>query len=265
MLYATILNKLRETICLDTNHRNFLNQVYGLETLNDIQQFLCDDSQEIMTFYDWLFFPDLTFQMKIEALLSGQSITLADQSDLIDRLIKQNIQSKIYLDSKTFQAISIGPMIISPFVSRLRLQQHIPEKLARMPYKSAYQKNYVLVLLRNATIYWTDKRCQFIDQIIQSFLDNQKQLFEILPQMLIFCGQYQDSFIQELIRRKRHLAQNLERFQNLQALQEKHSMEFLISSGVRSIHVDVLQSAQEMENINSVLLKVNDYGLLTPE
>lgn len=256
MLYAIILKKLQETISLDSEQCHFLNQIFGLKTIHDIQQFLNEDSQEIMTFYDWLFFPDLNFQMQIETVLSGQNITDAAQSDLIERLTKKNIQTKIRLDSKTYQTIFIGPTIISAFVSRLRLQRHIPEKLIHISYKTDHQKYCVLVLLRNATIDWIDKRCQFIYQIIQSFLDRPEKLFDILPQMLIFCGQYNDHFIQELGRRKNQLAQDLDRFQNLQALQEKHSMEFLMSSGVRSIHVDVLQSEREMAIIRSVLFRI---------
>ena len=257
MLYSTIWEKLSESIVLDVTHRNFLTHTFGIEAIEDIRQFLCTDSQDIMTFYDWLFFPDMTFQKQIESILSGKNISAAAQSDLIDRLVKKDIQSKIRLDTKTYQTISIGPTIILPFVNRLRLTNCIPEILIDIPYPDENRKNYVLVYLRNATIEWTDTRCRFIYQIIESFLNNQEDLLEILPQMLNFCGQYQLNFIQELARRKRQLGQNLERFQNLQDLQEKHSMEFLVSSGIRSIHVDVLQSEAEIAIIDKVIFELN--------
>ena len=259
MLYSALFKKLSAPICLDMTHRNFLSQAFGIASIDDIQNFLCTDSQEIMTFFDWLFFPDLTFQLHIESILSGSSISTADQDDLLDRLTKKKIQTSIQLDAKSFQTISIGPMIITPFISRLGLKRHIPKKFIDILYIDDNQKNRVLVYLRNEPIEWTDKRSRFISQIIQAFLHNPDELFDILPQMLIFCGQYQHNFMHELTRRKHQLLQNLERFQNVQALQEKHSIEFLVSSGVRSIHVDVLQSQAEIAIIDKVL-----YGTIFP-
>jgi len=257
LLFATILEKLSETKCLDKSHRNFLSQTFGIESIDEILEFLCDDSHEIMTFYDWLFFPDVAFQKQIESILSGRNLSTSEQENLIDRLVNQNIQSKIQLDSKNSQMISIGPTIITAFVSRLGLTRFVPEKFIEISYLDENQKNSVLVYLRNESIEWTDARCDFICQIIQSFLNNQLELFEILPQMLIFCGQYHCHFIQKLLGRKHQLSQNLDRFNNLQALHERHSMEFLISSGIRSIHVDVIQSKAEIAIIDKVLFAAN--------
>jgi hypothetical protein len=256
-LFATILEKLSETKCLDNCHRNFLSQTFGKESIDDILEFLSDDSQDIMTFYDWLFFPDVDFQKQIESILSGRNLSTIEQEMLIDSLVNQKIQSRIQLNSKTYQIISIGPIIIQTFVSRLRLTRFIPERLMNISYLDANQKNSVLVYLRNESIEWTDLRCDFICQIIQSFLNDQSDLFEILPQMLIFCGQYQNDFFQELVGRKNQLSQNLDRFKNLQSLQERHSMEFLLASGIRSIHVDILQSKAEIAIIDKVLFATN--------
>lgn len=260
MLYSALLKKLSDPINLDTTHRNFLSQTFGIVSIDDIQAFLCTDSQEMMTFFDWLFFPDMTFQLQLEPILSGSCLASADQNDLIDRLTKKNIQARIQLDAETYQAISIGPMIIKPFINRLGLKRPIPQKFIDIQYMDDNQKNYVLVCLRNEPIEWTDKRIHFISQIILAFLSNQDELFEILPQMLIFCGQFQHNFMHELARRKHQLLQNLERFQNFQALHEKHSMEFLASSGIRSFHVDVRQSKAEIAMIDMVHQRLTKFG-----
>ena len=256
MLYSIILEKLSEPIYLEKKHRNFLSQTFGVDSNDDIQQFICTDSQDIMTFYDWLLFPTMAFQKKIESVLQGRNISTADHTDLIHRLIKNNIQSKIQLDANTYQVITIEPMIISPFVNRLNLKRRIPDKLIGIHYQDENLKNGVFVYIRNEAIEWTEARCKFIFEIIQSFLDNHQELYEILPQMLLFCGQYQQNFSQELAKRKQHLSQNLERFKNFQSLQQKHSIEYLVSSGIRSIHVDVLQSKAEMAIIDKVLFEV---------
>jgi len=258
LLYAALLEKLTEPICLDKSHRDFLNQVFGIKSIDEIQQFLCNDSQDIMTFYDWLFFPDMAFQKKIESILSGRNISISAQSDLINRLVKKNIQTKVQLDSKIYQMIPIGIMIIEPFVRRLNLNCCLPDNFIEFQFPDNQLKNCVLVYLRNASIEWTESRCRFICKVIQSFLNDQEALIEILPRILIFCGQYQDQFHLELTKRKRQLSQNLERFKNHQALQEKHSFELLMSSGVRSVHVDVYQSEAEISMIDSVLFKVYD-------
>jgi hypothetical protein len=258
LLYAALLKKLREPIHLDISHRNFLSQTFGIESIDEIRDFLCADSQDNMTFFDWLFYPDETFQVQIESILSGSHISAAEQDDLIDRLAKNNIQTTIQLDATTYQSIILGPMIISPFISRLGLKRHIPKELIEIQYINEIQKNHVLVYLRNETIDWTDNRRYFINRIILAFLSNQDELLNVLSQMLNFCGQYQHNFMHELTRRKHQLLQNLERFQNFQTLQEKHSMEFLVSSGIRSIHVDVRETKAEIAVIDNVLLAVHE-------
>ena len=257
MLYSAIHEKLSETIFLDKTHRDFLSQLFGIASIDEIRNFLCDDSQDIMTFFDWLFFPDLAFQMKIESILLGRNISSVEQSALIDRLIQKKIQSRIQLDLNTYQPIFLEPMIISTFVNRLGLNRYIPEKLIDISYIDEHQKKCVLVHLRNEIIEWTNNRCVFIHQVIHSFLNNQEDLLDLLPWAVRFCGQYEKDYIQALVRKKHQISQSLERFQNLKALQEKHSMEFLLSSGIRSIHVDVIQSKAEITIIDKILCLTN--------
>jgi len=257
LLYSALLEKLSETIYLGKSHREFLSQLFGIESVDEILIFLSDDSQDIMTFYDWLFFPDVSFQMKIESILLGRKISTREEANLIDRLIQKNIQSMIQLDEKTKQMIRIGPVIISAFVNRLGLKRHIPKKIIDIPYIDQHQKISVLIHLRNENIEWTENRCNFVHQVIHTFLDDLEELLIMLPWVVRFCGQYQQDFMQELARRKSHISQSLERFQNLKALQEKHSMEFLLSSGIRSIYVDEKQSKAEIAMIDKILFFTN--------
>jgi len=253
LLFQAILDKLYEPRYLDSSQRSFLYQTFGLDNTDDILEFFSSGSQDVMTFLDWLFFPDITFQRHIESILSGKSLSKTTHSALIDQLCSAKITSTIQISSQQNLTIVIEPELISTFVFRLALHRFIPDQFHQISFKNDFQKHSIFVYLRNQALSWTDERADFICQIIRKFMDRPEQLFDILPQMLIFCGHHQSNFLRALEKKKQQLVQNLHRFQNLQALQEKHSMEFLISSGVRSIHVDVSNTENEIEMINNIL------------
>ncbi|MBF0450528.1 MAG: hypothetical protein HQK75_07485 [Candidatus Magnetomorum sp.] len=255
LLYPLIQKKLCQDKPLDSKHRFFLSNTFGLNSFDDIRTFLVAEPEEAMSFYDLLFSPDETFQIQLEPLLSREVISIADRSQLIDRLSTSNLTATILFEqSLQGLTVTIDPIIISAFIYRLHLSRTIPISIRKMLPEKDQQQWRVLVQLRNEAIPWTEKRSDFIARIIQTFLDDDA-FPNILSDMLHFCKECEDQsdFVYQLKKRKRQLSQNLNRYQHGQALYEKHSMEFLMVSGIRPIHLDVEKTNKTIRIIDKVL------------
>ena len=252
--YSIICEKLCQDKNLDISHRSFLSSLWGVSSNNEIYDFLCNEPQEAMPFFDLLFFPDESIQLKIEPLLNSNPISYTTQSYLIDKLSSNLMTANIILDDSTKFSWQIDPMIIKNFVSRLNLTQKIPENIKKIFNNDDNFQWNLYVLLRSNNIIWTDECCEFIEKIIRSFFKD-KELFGILTSMLKFCAEcgYKGDFFDQLKKRKRQHVQNLHRHKHSQNLHERHSKEFLNSSGIRPVHVDVKKTNISIQIIDKVL------------
>lgn len=258
LLYDIICDQLCQDKPIDSSHRSFLANAWGLHSDSEIREFLISEPQEAISFYDLLCFPDEAFQVKIEPLFISDTISMADQSYLIDRLSTSRLTTNILFE-KNCQNFNwqIDPMMISTFVSRLNLTQRISQNIRNIFVKRDSRQWPLYVLLRNKNIKWTDESCEFIERIIQTFLGD-NDLSKILIHMLEFCAEcgHQGDFLNQLKKRKRQLVQNLHRYKHSQDLHEKHSMEFLVSSGIRPVHVNVEDTNTAILFIDRVLKDV---------
>ena len=261
VLGIKIQEKLCEQIVIHEDHRHFLSHAFGLETSTEIHDFLLRDSEETLTFMDWLLFPDLAFQLRIESVLDGGHIFFDQQSRMIEQLISENIKTNIQIDNKLETNISLNPEIIANYVYRLGLTRIIPEKLRTIRFTDNHQKYSVWIQLRNDEIHWTDQSIDFVYQIIEGYQAKPQERHDILAYAIKLCSECKDTtdYFDQLKKKKHTLIQNIQRFQHAQALQEKFSMEFLITSGVRAAHVDIVQTNAEIAIIDQILMEVFDF------
>jgi hypothetical protein len=260
-LFDVIHTKLSQKNVLEPDIRYFLLNVYGLDSDEEIRYFLVNELDEAISFFDLFLSPDEKFQIQIERLLPVKGLSENDVADLIHCLSKSNLSATILFEHPIKQlSINIPFEIITSFVHRLYLNRKIPSHIRDVLTTDNLQKWRIFVQLRNKKMNWTDQKSDFIARILQIFL-NDRQLNEILSYMLNFCTEHQDKqedYLFLLKQKKRQLIQDLYRYNHGQALHEKYNMEYLLLSGIRSVHVDVDKTNLYISIINKVLKAVFD-------
>lgn len=254
-----ICTLLQAGIQLGSEALSYIDSTLSNPTSDQIEAVLNDpDHCERDTLIELIFFPDETVQLHIEDLLECGQYEDQDEQELVRLLLGLSFEALIrFSDGRTDIRLPLPPEAIEPFVARLRITVHLPEKIIEQIDRELPEKRRgpVKVRLRNARVLLNKNQRGFLTDLLPA-LATDDQLLPCVDFALQFLEEAdeENDFSTMLVEKRRTLVRNIKKMERFRSLLHRENMETLVMRGERIPLIDIADAQKKIAMIDKISL-----------
>ena len=247
--------QLEEGIGVTEEVLDYLESTFGTRDLEAV--LADDDSGEVDSLLELLFYPDISFQMAFEAKWGQKTISENDTDAVADTLCAVPPTARLRPPyTGTTLSLQVPDFACRAFVQRLRMCRKLHPDLAAILDNRPEDDDSLLtrVQLRNARLEWRDHRVDLMAQFLtrmpaqtKTFSDDLDFLVNILPEMAAGDDAY--TF---LTGKKFFYFKSLCSAEDFERKRSASNMEIMMLSGVRSAHGNIEEWRQLMRRVDRI-------------
>ncbi len=246
--------QLEEGIAVTDEVLDYLEATFGSR---DLEAVLADeDSGEVDSLLELLFYPDIHLQMVYEAQWAREAFDMNDVDALADALCAASPTAKLRLPDGATLSLVVPGFACRAFVQRLRISHKLHPDLGEiMDARSEDNESLKLrVQLRNARLDWNDHQVALMALFLTKMPDRANTLsadldflISILPEMASGDDAY--AF---LTGKKFFYFKSLCSAEDFERKRTASNMEIMMLSGARSAHGNIEEWRQLMRRIDRI-------------
>jgi len=225
---------------------------------NELFELLYDPSNcEADAIIELIFYPDLSFQEKIEPVLMTRSYALADVESIARSLILKNLRVPVILPhDRGLMTIDLTESIIRQMLTRLHIDRQIDPRLANAlatRVKEPAEQLRLRVLLRNCTRAFSDTACDFLSAWIEKMYGTSPYFAEAFRFLLDFFDDAASEDIYPLLMKgKKALVQQIAQGEKCDAALQNHHVEALMLRGMPLLCVNITDIRKKIMLIDHI-------------
>jgi len=234
---------------------DYLEATFGTR---DLAAVLADeDSSEVDSLLELLFYPDAGLQLKFEGQWGRQTIAESDRDAIIDALCAKSPIAQLELpETGSPLTLAVPDFVCQTFVHRLNMCQTLHPKLANLLDDRPMGEANLLprVQLRNARLAWHDDQVAMLELFLnkmpaqnKSITSDLQFLISILPEMATGDDPY--TF---LTGKKFFYFKALCSAEDFERKRTASNMEIMMMSGARSAHGSIEEWRDLMRSIDRI-------------
>jgi len=252
----------RQGTVLSPDALHYIDSTFSAPSLPEMEAILGDESScETDSLLELIFFPDQSFQIRIEELLERSDFRPDDEETISRTLTAKKLQTTlIFPAGRGRLTLSVPDWIVARFIGRLNISKKLDPALIRAigRYVARPDQTLCKVKLRNTRFEFTPNKIGFLTVFFEKTAVNFKQLFDAIDFVISFFEEIEDDtdLYRALMQKKRFYFQNLQKAERY-ALQLKNSnMETLLLQGVRMPYFNTEEARRRIGLIDRICYAV---------
>lgn len=242
---------------IDNGAKRYIDTVFSDPSPEAVASLLAGESScEGDSLLALIFFPDLSFQLKIEKLLTHERFVPEDENDVLAKLHETPIQASVHFEvDQTPLKIDVPYWATEQFVRRLNIHKEIDARLAgAIAQYAADYGDTLRVKLRNSRAVLGREHAAFLCEFLAKFTVHDDGFLPCFDFMITL---FEESMVAADIRgaltaKKRFYTRCLHRAGQIQKLLEVETMETRMSKGLALPHVDAEDALKKLEIIHRI-------------
>ena len=257
LLADKILEIFRKGFHINNDTLEFISSTFATTSPEGIQKILQDENScERDSLLDLIFFPGISIQAQLEHILEKNNFQTSDRKIIKSLLVKQGVQSAIYLSGNLkIIELDVPEFITELFITRLNIQKKTEKRIMDSI------KNHtciVKVKLRNSRISFTENKILFVCDFLQSSIRKADIFLPCLDFILEIIDEAQDTddIFKFLIEKKIFYYECIKKGGQDSEKLKKYNVEILILQGTRMPCINTADLRKKIEFINRISLAV---------
>ncbi|MCP4689288.1 MAG: hypothetical protein GY859_14640 [Desulfobacterales bacterium] len=242
-LVQTIREIFREGAVLGDEARRFIDSTFCNPSLEELAEALGDEENcEIDSLMDLIFFPDESFQARLEDLLEKDALVKREEAEALRMLRSDPPRTRVrFHDKGAAISLTMPREMVGPFLARLNIRRALDERLLRAIDRRPEEnlRRAMKVRLRNSRFDLTEDRVRFLCRFFDRMNPGEEEFLERLDFLLGVMDEAPDAreMYDFLTEKKKSFSRDLRRSTRMKDLLAKSNMETLMVMGVRSPYI----------------------------
>jgi len=266
-LIEKIREILGEGLQISKGVLHYIDSTFLNPSVKALEEILRDDAScETQPLFELIFFPDESFQTRLEDFLESEDFKKEDEERILDYIALKPLETKLHFpDKRGVLRLAMPYTCAGQFISRLHVSKKLSAELADAinRYIESTSRNLIKVKLRNTRFFRTENRtafmCSFFEKMKAENIDC-RNVIECLDFILDFFHEQKDDsdIFQSLAAKKKFYFKNLQMTKKFEKQLTKNNIETLILQGISVPYLDKEDVQKKMRIIDRVSLIV--YG-----
>ena len=262
MLAEKIASTIRQGMKLGSDTLHYIDSTFSNPTTKEIAHIIKDDSDcERDPLVELIFFPDESFQARLEDSLERSKFGTKEEQYIRDYLLSIRIETTLYFpDDRKPLKLEMPPSVIEQFISRLNISRRLDTKLLKSINEnvSANLRTMVKVKLRNVAKVLTGGKINFLCDFFKKMDANDSKFFKCLEFILYLLADFsQDAEVYPaLMERKRFYFKILKKAEKFEEKLKKNNMETFLLRGNRMPYINKSETLEKIRFIDKISLAV---------
>ena len=218
-LVKKIVQILSEGLWLSEEVLHYMDSTFLNPSVKDLEQILgSDDSCEAQSLFQLIFFPDETFQVRLEDILESEDFRKEDEETMLAIIDRKPLLTTLYFpDNRGALQLAMPQSCAGPLISRLhvskKLSPHLVEAIERCLPRNFRKR--AKIKLRNSRFVHTESRVTFLCSFFEKTntqADDFSDVFECLDVVFDLFHEKKDDpdIFQGLIAKKKFYFKSLQ-------------------------------------------------------
>ncbi|MFP4194829.1 MAG: hypothetical protein ACLFRO_07795 [Desulfobacterales bacterium] len=256
--------RLQDGIRLEKDVLHYIESVTGAAKPDDLLSQLeqGEESCEIESLYELIFYPDEDDQVFLEPLLEEKAVDQKTAEYIRWYLAKEEIRTRLfYPNGSMTPEITVPGHSINQYLKRLRLTSCIPEKTAEAIRANISDRQLALrmrVRLRNAEFGYSGNAASFICSCLEKMPVKSEEDMARIQWVIDFLGRRDEGtdIYSSLMEEKRRAAEMLRLSSESEQRLSRQPVEALIMQGVNIPCISTDETIRQLNIIDQIALAV---------
>lgn len=258
MLADAIQHELCRSVTVSADIMHYLASVSGIETLEEIQQILQDDtSSEGASLFELILFPDEGFQMAVEPIVESRNYCKADENTICGLLISRKLDSDLYFPGIGSFPVTIPAETIPSVITRLNISRKTDPRIIEALHRFSTEpfRTRCKIRLRNSRWIQNEAHIRLLQYIIEKTIDQTASFIDVLDFSLAFLSSPhpESDIIQALESEKERLIHLLDMADRQDQLLRTSPTEAIMLQGIRIISIDREETITRIHILDHIL------------
>lgn len=263
-----INNIFKEGLYLSSDVVHFIDSTFSNPTIKEFELIICDeDNCDRDSLIELIFFPEESFQVKIEDLLGRYEFEKNDQQGILECFVNDRPNTKLYFpDDRGVLEIGIPRFAAEQFISRLNISKRLDKELVAIlesETEASQDVNLIRVKMRNTRFEFSEGIVAFLSRFFKSLEFDSENFWPCFNFCLEFLSETESSrirtdfdYFQALTNKKRQYHQQIQKAHKFEKYLQKNNIETLMLQGVTMPSIDVEDLISRISWIDRICISI---------